>query len=108
MYSSSQPPTVPPGPPVMGRTSLVKCLLAGLVWFGAALVIVGIALGFPSPEVAGGVTARLLLPGLLAGLVAWLFLRRRSSTFVLRCVVALPGYVVLALLFGALRIVNET
>ncbi|MFB9907662.1 hypothetical protein [Allokutzneria oryzae] len=100
------PDSMPPQP--QGTTSFWQCLLAAMVWFGAMITLVSLTIELPSAKAAGGLIGSMLAPWLLTALITWLFFRRHRPGFGILLLVSLPSFAVLALVFGALRIVGRS
>lgn len=85
-----------------------RALLATLVWAALSIVALFVFLGPPgSSEAAGRAVGALLIPSLLAALVTWRLARRVATrSFWQLVLLALPAFLVLRLLLGALQAVG--
>ena len=100
-----------PGPPPMQQpgVSFGRCVLASLVWFGVVFVVLFAVLGPPASGYALGVVAgRMLFPLLLSALITWLIFRRKPTNFGILVLTSLPFFVLLALVFGVLRMAGKS
>lgn len=108
-YGSPQPPPSYGGPahpphgdphrPPAGRTSYPAALGAAAVW-GGILLVITMAVGFSTVGIdalnkLGYMIGLMLAPTLIASLPVWLITRRRSFSFGILILIALPFVVVL-------------